>query len=542
MNTRVLPASDPAAIEEGAALLRGGALVAFPTETVYGLGANALDGDACRAIFAAKGRPADNPLIVHVTGFSDLAALCGPLPPGTEALCRAFWPGPLTLVLPKGDAVPSSVSASLPTLAVRCPDHKDALALLKAAGVPVAAPSANRSGRPSPTTAAHVKEDLDGVVPLILDGGPCPVGMESTILDLTVSPPALLRPGGLALEELVKIVGPIAHEGRLLQPEEAPKAPGMKYRHYAPRAPLTVCEGSPALTARAILDLAGPGDGVLAFDEYRSLYPEGVTVLSFGSRYAPKEHAARLFDGLRRFDAGDFPALYAPCPAGEKGLDRAVRNRLKKASGGRWLTYDKTVIVGLTGRSCSGKSTVGEFFRGQGAEVIDCDQLYHLLLREDEELQEALYDRFGPGVRGEDGFPSTRALGEIVFSDKKALDELNYIAHRAVDRTLRPLIEGMELCHRPMLVLDAPTLFEAGADRLCDQTVAILAPEEDCVARIVTRDGVTPDYARARIASQPDDAYLRARADHVIDNRGGPDELLTAAKRLYAALLPKEES
>ena len=237
MKTRVMNAESPEAVALAARLFSEGQLVGFPTETVYGLGANALDRDAVLSIFAAKGRPADNPLIMHIWDRGQLEGLCG-VPEGAETLMDAFWPGPLTMLFPRTERVPDAVTAGLPTVAVRMPSLPCTRKLLEACGLPIAAPSANRSGRPSPTTAAHVLEDMDGRIPLILDGGPCQVGLESTVLDLTHGQPVILRPGGITKEMLEKALGTeVAVAGSVLRPlkqDEKALSPGMRYRHYAP--------------------------------------------------------------------------------------------------------------------------------------------------------------------------------------------------------------------------------------------------------------------------------------------------------------------
>ena len=252
-----------------AEMLRHGRLVAFPTETVYGLGANALDPAAIRAIFVAKGRPADNPLIVHVASLSELRGVVSRLPDMALPLIARFMPGPLTLVLPRAPHVPDAVTAGLDTVAVRMPEHPVARRLIELAGVPVAAPSANRSGRPSPTTASHVLEDMAGRIPLIVDGGPCDFGVESTVLDVTGPVPVILRPGAVTIEELRTVAGIVwtveeaatalrhAREAARLEPVGTPKSPGMKYRHYAPRTPLRVAEGiSPEDRSRRLTEMA----------------------------------------------------------------------------------------------------------------------------------------------------------------------------------------------------------------------------------------------------------------------------------------------
>ena len=321
-------------IGTAAAILRAGGLVGIPTETVYGMGANGLSSAAVGKIFAAKGRPQDNPLILHVPDASWLARYCREVPDSAYTLAERFWPGPLTMILPRKDVVPDAVTAGLDTVGVRCPNHPVTLAIIRAADVPVAAPSGNTSGRPSPTCAAHMVEDMAGKIDAIVDGGPCGVGVESTIIDLTCTPPRLLRPGGLPLEALEGVLGEVAVDAALLRPlgeGEKPKAPGMKYRHYAPKAPVTVVLGEPSATADYIAAHLGEHTGVICFDEWAGRFA-GHVVENIGSAARKDEQARRVFDALRAFDHTDVTEIYAQCPH-EDGLGLAVANRLKKAAG-----------------------------------------------------------------------------------------------------------------------------------------------------------------------------------------------------------------
>ena len=331
IKTQLLTEKD---IEAAAAILRAGGLVGIPTETVYGLGANGLDPAAVRRIFEAKGRPQDNPLILHIPDPSWLERYCRDVPAAARRLAEQFWPGPLTMILPRRALVPDEVTCGLETVGVRCPDHPVTLAIIRAAGVPVAAPSGNRSGRPSPTCARHMLEDMEGRIQAVVDGGPCGVGVESTIVDLTLPVPRLLRPGGLPLEALEAVLGHVDVDRAVtapLSPGEKPRAPGMKYRHYAPQAPVTVVTGDGAATAAYIRRQAGANTGVICFTEYRDRFP-GCTVRSIGPAGDRGEQARRVFDALRSFDGTPVTAIFAQCP-GEEGLGLAVANRLKKAAG-----------------------------------------------------------------------------------------------------------------------------------------------------------------------------------------------------------------
>lgn len=337
MTTQVLPADD-AALALSAKLLQAGQLVAFPTETVYGLGANALDAQAVLNIFAAKGRPADNPLIVHIHDRSQLAPLCD-VPPLAEKLMDAFWPGPLTLIMPRKNAVPDAVTAGLDTVAVRMPSHPVAAALLRACELPIAAPSANRSGKPSPTTAQHVLEDMDGRIPLILDGGSCDVGLESTVVDVCHGRPCILRPGGITKGMLEAVLGEVDIAGSVLRPlqaGEAARSPGMRYKHYSPDGQVTLVEGTEADVVAAMVSLYRDAQAnghhacVMCFTEHvaalANCHPHDI-----GSKDHPEEVAQRLFDTLRRLDTEGMDVIFSEVVPPE-GVGLAVMNRLGRAA------------------------------------------------------------------------------------------------------------------------------------------------------------------------------------------------------------------
>ena len=328
------PEKDKNAIRRAAAILRQGGLLGIPTETVYGLGADALNETAVRHIFEAKGRPQDNPLILHVPDAGWLERCCVDVPETAYALAEKFWPGPLTMILPRKPIVPLRTTGGLDTVGVRCPNHPITRAVIAAADVPIAAPSGNTSGRPSPTCIADMIEDMDGRIEGMFDGGPCAVGVESTIIDLTCTPPRLLRPGGLPLEALEEVLGRVEVDKAvvsLLKDGERPKAPGMKYRHYAPKAPVTVVTGDPAASARYIQAHLPEGAGVICFTEYKDLFP-GSSIHDLGPAADKAEQARRVFDALREFDHETVTEIYAQCPD-TAGLGLAVSNRLKKAAG-----------------------------------------------------------------------------------------------------------------------------------------------------------------------------------------------------------------
>ena len=327
------------AIQKAGKILREGGLVAFPTETVYGLGGNALDPKASMKIYAAKGRPSDNPLIVHIADIKDLAKITTEIPEGARILAEKYWPGPLTMILPKADSVPKETTGGLDSVAVRFPSDRIAQELIKAAGGFVAAPSANTSGRPSPTMAEHVEEDLGDAIEMIIDGGQVGIGLESTIVDFTEDVPVVLRPGYISLEMLKDTRGDVRMDRGLLITDSSvhPKAPGMKYRHYAPKADLSIVEGPQdeviacinRLTHEAVEN--GLKAGIIATDETKDQYSDGL-VLSIGSREEEETIAHHLYEVLRDFDEAQVNVIYSEAFYTPR-MGQAIMNRLLKAAG-----------------------------------------------------------------------------------------------------------------------------------------------------------------------------------------------------------------
>lgn len=538
METRIFhPEQDKNAVAEAAAILRRGGLLGIPTETVYGLGADALNEDAVRRIFEAKGRPQDNPLIIHVPSADWLARYCRDVPDAAYQLAARFWPGPLTMILPRRDIVPLRTTGGLETVGVRCPDHPVTLAIIEAAGVPIAAPSGNTSGRPSPTTAGHMMEDMLGKIEGIVDGGPCTVGVESTILDLTVQPPRLLRPGGLPLEALEQVLGEVAVDDavrRKMGEGERPRAPGMKYRHYAPKAAVTVVAGPARRSAAYIQQYLPEGAGVICFDEYAPLFA-GHIVHRLGPADDKLAQAQHVFDALRTFDDTDVPEIYAQCPD-ESGLGLAVSNRLKKAAGFHVVDVSP-LVIGFTGPTGAGKTSALRALERMGGLVLDCDAVYHELLRTDEPLRAAITAAFGP-VFAPDGSLDRRKLGAAVFADPAEMEKLNAIIF---DRLPQELLRRINDSDTPLIGIDAINLVESGLSRLCRRTVAVLAPAETRVRRIMARDGIPEDYARLRVQAQkPDDFYRTHCTDVLMNDAATPDAFETIAHQRLQRIFEEE--
>ena len=516
MNTLLLSAGEANTPAIAAEIIKKGELVAIPTETVYGLGANGLNPDAVAKIFQAKGRPQDNPLILHIADAADMEKYCHSIPDCAYALAEAFWPGPLTLVLPARDNVPKCTTANLPTVAIRCPDSPVTRQIIRLSGVPIAAPSANISGKPSTTTAAHVLHDHDGKIAAIVDGGPCRVGVESTILDLSDATPRLLRPGGITAEQLCAIVGDIVMDKAItasVSSDEVVKAPGMKYRHYAPDCKVLIVDGDVAAAVNYVKEHFAPGNRVLCFEEELSAFAE-FSPLSYGKNADRDTLMAGLFAALRELDDKRIGTVFARCPHGS-GKALAVQNRLGKAAGFTSVNpRTENFIVGITGGTGCGKTTVLEAIRLLGGLVIDCDAEYHRLLQYDTALLAAIEDRF-PGTVV-DGTLQRKELGKRVFADASELAALNAITHPRIKKAVMDMLPPT-----PSLVaIDAVGLFEGGLADLCHFTVAITAPEEARVQRLIAREGITREYALSRIAAQPSNADFSAACDYTLENDG----------------------
>ena len=340
IETKIIKANSKESIKEAANLIKQGKLVAFPTETVYGLGANGLDKEAVAKIFIAKGRPGDNPLILHVASREQVEPLVESISEEAEKIMERFWPGPLTIIFKRSTLVPDVITAGLDTVAIRMPSHTIASEFIKASGVPIAAPSANTSGKPSPTEASHVQEDLNGKIDMIINGGSTGIGVESTVLDLSETPPTILRPGGITLEQLKEINPDVEEDLSIIKDNKdiIPKSPGQKYRHYAPKAEMIVFIGEVSAIIDAISKYTkkyiaeGKSVGIMATEETKDKYDEGI-VISVGSRNNKETIAHNLFSTIRLFDEKNVDIILA------EGVDlsyigKAIMNRLKKAAGG----------------------------------------------------------------------------------------------------------------------------------------------------------------------------------------------------------------
>lgn len=511
MNTLFLKAENKEDITKAAEILHDGGLVAVPTETVYGLAANALDSQAVENIFKAKGRPQDNPLIVHIAGMGDFEKYGGPNSIAKK-LAEAFWPGPLTIIVDKKPCIPDVVSAHLNTVGIRMPAHEVALKTIREAGVPVAAPSANTSGRPSPTEARHVMDDMNGKIEAVLDGGPCDIGVESTVVDTTRGVAVILRPGAVTIDMMAQVLG---EEGVMrvskttVKKGEAPKAPGMKYRHYAPKARVNLICGSPQNSFEYIAARVTEGDGVLCFSEFFDKF--SCEKIDFGKSYDKERHAHVLFSAFRDMDRAGVKNIFVQCPR-EFGRGIATVNRLRKSAEGSITELSSQNIVGIVGRSGSGKSYMSKKL-SQNGRLIDADRLYADMLNTDCEMTRELTSAFPSAFT--DGRIVKAKLAEIVFSDTAMLKKLNSITHRHIVKKIMEIVNA-----EPDMdfYIDAPTLFESSLHLYCTELVAVVSDDETCIRRITERDGLTREQAERRLASQLSNDFFKKYCDRVIYN------------------------
>ncbi len=522
MNTQLLhPTTE--GIREAARLLRDGQLVAVPTETVYGLAADALNPTAVASIFTAKGRPMDNPLIVHIADIKDWAPLVKKIPDNARRLAEAYWPGPLTIILPAADCVPNEVRGGLSTVAVRFPSDPVAQAVILHSGCPLAAPSANRSGSPSPTNAARVMEDMQGRIAAVLDGGDSAVGVESTVISLCDDTPRLLRPGGITPAMLEDVLGPIDIDPAVthaLEQGQTAASPGMKYKHYAPNAHIRLVKGSADSYIRYVNTHADDGVAALCFTEDAPFL--NVPTVCYGHRNNPLEQAHTLFDALRQLDELGATTVYAASP-NPQGVGLAVYNRLIRAAGFDIIHVPH--IIGLTGPTGSGKSTVASIWQDAGIPIIDADFVARQVVTPPSACLEALVMTFSAAILHTDGTLNRQELAARAFKNPEATAALNAITHPAILKAIDDEIARLANDGHTLLVLDAPTLFEANADTRCHSIVAVLAHEDNRRSRIIARDALDDDAADRRMAAQQENTFYARNGVTVLYNNDTLDSL-----------------
>lgn len=506
--------SDIKDIETAAEILRNGGIVAIPTETVYGLAADAFNEDAVKNIFVAKGRPQDNPLIVHISSFEQIYTLAREVPDSAKRLAEKFWPGPLTIILPKKDTVPDVTSGGLDTVAIRMPSHNIANKII-GLSCPLAAPSANISGFPSPTAFEHVEADMMGRADAVCDGGDCQVGVESTVITLATEVPLLLRPGGITLEQLRSVLDEVRVSDAVLNPmknDEKAESPGMKYKHYSPDAELTVVRGNIREFALFVSD--SDCDAILCFEGEESYFSDRI-VVPFGEENDPLSQAHRLFDALRELDEKGAKKVYVRSPS-KNGVGLAVCNRLYRAAAFRFINAFRRPIVGLTGPTGAGKGVVSEYLEKCGCFICDTDKVARELTVKGSSFLNVLASHFGDDIIDENGELLRKKLAERAFSDKNKQLLLNSLMHPeiiriATERCVDALEKGASGA-----VIDAPLLFECGADKYCDTVISVIAPKEIRLERIMLRDSISREMAQSRMSVQHEDSFYTDRSEFVV--------------------------
>ncbi len=519
-------------IKTAAEILRNGGLVGMPTETVYGLAANALSSEAVSSIFVAKGRPSDNPLIVHISSVEDIEKynLVREFPESARLLAEHFWPGPLTIIMPKSHLIPKEVTGNLDSVGIRLPSHPVARALIKEADLPLAAPSANLSGSPSPTTAQHVMDDLKGRIGAVIDGGQSDVGLESTVITVCTNPPMVLRPGGITLEQLKEVLGEVSLSDAVLEKlrdgEEA-ASPGMKYKHYSPKAKVYLVKGDSKDFCGFVNSQPFNTTAVLCYNE-DAPYIHHKTI-SLGNRADSKAQAHNLFGALREADRIEgVTTVYVPCPDKE-GLGMALFNRLIRAAGFEIIDLKDTkayTLIGLTGPTGAGKGQVASILREQGFATVDADKVAHKAL-ENPECIKNLVENFGEDILNSDGTINRRKLAGFAFKNEESTKALNSITHPVILQLAKAEFEHLAKEGFENIVFDAPTLFESGADTLCDKIIAVTASFETRLERIMCRDNITKKEAHSRMSAQKPSEFYEEKADFVITNNSDLENLKT---------------
>lgn len=514
-------------LQKYADIINAGQLVAFPTETVYGLGANALDSEAVKKIFAVKNRPANNPLIVHISDVSMLKDIVSNVPDFVLPLLKAFWPGALTVIFKKSDIIPDVVTAGGNTVAVRCPSHPIANALIKLSGVPIVAPSANLSTKPSPTEYQHVKTDLFGKVSGIIDGGSCDIGIESTVvMPNTDGSLTVLRPGAITPKMLEQKGYKVTVDKNVLEPVKnntKVASPGMLYRHYAPKAPMELVRGNNAVNYINSKLKQYKNPAVLCFDNEKSLFD--ALCIEYGDPKNPLTLSHNLFAALREFDEKEVDYIFARVIEPE-GVGLGIYNRMLRAASFNVTFANKKTVVGVTGYSGSGKTTVCGYLSNNGFCHINTDKLVHERVYTDPEVLKNLVSLFGGDVV-KDGEVDRKALGNIVFSDKTAYNSLVTMLTPYIVTAVK---KAVDLSDGEFVCVDAPQLFQYRLESICDYTLGVIS--DNALKNIIERDGIDIDSAKKRLNNQNGNQFFIENCDFVINNNGSLQQLFEAVDNI----------
>lgn len=505
METKLLSESENDILTAGKIIAAGG-LVAFPTETVYGLGANAFDDDAVKKIYKAKGRPSDNPLIVHIANKEDIVPLVKEVTPKAQALIDAFFPDALTIILNKSDKVGNTVSGGLDTVAVRMPKNETARRLIEKSGCPIAAPSANTSGLPSPTRVKYVVDDMMGKIDAIIDGGDCDYGVESTVITLACDPPVLLRPGAVTKEMIESVIGDIKVAPAVLEgmkDDEVAASPGMKYKHYAPKAKVVMVDADKNTYERFVNSQKDAF--ALCFDDDNVSIPK----ITYGKEDNDLSQAREVFDALRELDEMGAKKVYARMPHRD-GVGMAVYNRLIRACAFCIIDLKKPFTIGLTGPTGAGKGYVCNILEQRGFNVVDCDKIARDIVKKGSPVLGKLSEAFGKDIII-NGELDRKLLAKKAFDTREHTDLLNSITHPAIYGECKKQAEYLT-------VLDAPQLFEAGMQSDCYKIIGVLADEDVRIKRIVSRDNITEQEAKMRMSAQFDEEYFIKYCDYIVYN------------------------
>lgn len=525
MDTEIIKIENVAAqtenIERAAKYLQNGEIAAIPTETVYGLAASAFDAEAVKKIFKAKGRPQDNPLIVHIAETNEMFSIAREVPEKALELADAYWPGPLTVILPKKDVIPDEVSAGLDTVAIRMPSHPVANAVIRAAGVPLAAPSANISGFPSPTAVQHVIDDMNGRIACIVDGGSCEFGIESTVVTLATPVPRLLRPGAVTHEQLEAVLDRVDIDPAVLNPlakGAVAASPGMKYKHYSPNAKISIVRGELKEYLAYVTAHKNEADYALCFEGEEEYIP--LPCVTMGRKNEPLTQTHRLFDAFRELDALGAKKVFCRAPS-EQGVGLGVCNRLYRAAAFTFLN-EKGTILGVCGGSGSGKSTVCACLAKNGALLIDADKAAREITEKGSPLLNKLAEAFGGDILDENGELKRRELACRAFASKEKTELLTALTNPAIVKLCRERAEAAAKAGQNVII-DAPLLFSSGLNGICSKTIFVTAPEPVRIKRIMQRDGISEAEAKKRVNAQTAEMKLNEQADVILENGENAD-------------------